>query len=562
MANIKFSQFDGTANATPVGAFVPTRANTYIVGYDLSGGNDNIRLLTTDLETSLLNWPEYQIALDGTNPEIEFTQPTGYSYGGASGTVLFTGSGATTVTRASATEINISSTDTTSLPVKDAAGATQFTSDATTGVRFTGAGATTVSFTAGTQLVTIDSTDTNYTYTLSTAQNVSDADINLTAGGGGVSSAIKLVAGTKISIGVSGNNITLDSTDTTYSIGAPNANTIRLTGSDASTDDVSVSAGGGITLSQGAADNITITNSGSFTTQSTTGTISISGSPTSTGGTLNVDQASGIVTPGTYNTANVTVDTYGRVTNIATGNIGVSQIIAGTNVTISPAGGTGAVTVNASGGGGTVNGSMLKTNIYYNDSTNPANWASYSLPSSTTMGQVQFTPTTSGIVQNVGISFVRLAEYDAYRIQLTMSVQNQADPDTIHMGLHYDALAVTGANCWYGWQNPGILDSDASLRNVAITCYWDIEARDLIELDGEEPVEVPIGGTATLYLKGAASGTGTEIQFASDGTRGIDGGWNNGNGIPSNTTVSGMPLIMTVYGISTSIRATNPGLIP
>ena len=101
MANIKFSQFTPSG-----GGYTPARATTFVVGYDNSSGPDNVRLTTADLE-GLLNWPTYQIALDATNPEIEFTQPTGYSYGGASGTVLFTGSGATTVTRASATEIAV-----------------------------------------------------------------------------------------------------------------------------------------------------------------------------------------------------------------------------------------------------------------------------------------------------------------------------------------------------------------------------------------------------------------------------------------------------------------------
>ena len=561
MANIKFSQFTPSG-----GGYTPARATTFVVGYDNSSGPDNVRLTTADLE-GLLNWPTYQIALDATNPEIEFTQPTGYSYGGASGTVLFTGSGATTVTRASATEIDISSTDTTSLPVKNAAGTTQFTSDATTGVRFTGTGATTVSFTPATQLVTIDSTDTNFSYTLSTAQNASDADIDLTAGGGGVSSAIKLEAGTNMGITVTGSNILLDATDTdtTYTLTAPNANTIRLQDSGGANNDVSVSAGAGITLNQLAANNINIINSGSFTTQSTTGTISISGSPTSTGGTLNVDQASGIVTPGTYNTANVTVDTYGRVTNIATGSIGVSQIIAGTNVTISPAGGTGAVTVNASGGGGSSNGAILGTNIYHNDSVSANLPASFSFGTATTFDQVQYTTSVGAALQKVGITVNRPAT-GFVRIQVQCYILS-GDSNNVYLGLHHTPLnAIAGSIMQYGWLNPGH-SADTVGQVYELNTYWDIDGRDFVEQGEEEPVQVPIGSPATFYLKATATNSSTDMLFSNTNAHsfavgGVQAGWNGGLNLPTNTSDCGGPCIITAYALDNTTRTVNPGTIP
>lgn len=325
------------------------------------------------------------------------------------------------------------------------------------------------------------------------------------------------------------------------------------------------SGGAGITLSQGAANNITITNSGSFTTQSTTGTISISGSPTSTGGTLNVDQASGIVTPGTYNTANVTVDTYGRVTNIATGSIGVSQIIAGTNVTISPAGGTGAVTVNASGGGGSSNGAILGTNIYHNDSVSANLPASFSFGTATTFDQVQYTTSVGAALQKVGITVNRPAT-GFVRIQVQCYILS-GDSNNVYLGLHHTPLnAIAGSIMQYGWLNPGH-SADTVGQVYELNTYWDIDGRDFVEQGEEEPVQVPIGSPATFYLKATATNSSTDMLFSNTNAHsfavgGVQAGWNGGLNLPTNTSDCGGPCIITAYALDNTTRTVNPGTIP
>ncbi len=227
MANIKFSGFTAAG-----GGFTPSRTNTYFVGYDNSGGPDNIRLVTSDIE-SLLNWPDYKIALDSstTNPSLLFTQPTGYSYGTTTGTLKFTAGSNVSVIRQSDSELIINSTDTnhtyslatavdgsdidvnltgagggsnssykvtaganvtltpngtsgyeisssdtntTSLPIKNGGGGTEFTATDTTGLRIVGGGSVTASYIPGIQQVSLTGVDTNTTYTLKSSDNGSN----------------------------------------------------------------------------------------------------------------------------------------------------------------------------------------------------------------------------------------------------------------------------------------------------------------------------------------------------------------------------------------------------
>ena len=146
--------------------------------------------------------------------------------------------------------------NTTSLPVKNSAGTTQFTSTQSTGVRFTGSGATSVAFTPASQLITISSTDNNETYTLpvSAGTAVSGhtvADFNLTAGGTG--------SGIKSRVTVAGKNDNISITETTGNNGV-----VKI----ALTDDVTIvsdlTVGDNVTLTSG---NLNVSGTGSFTGQ-------------------------------------------------------------------------------------------------------------------------------------------------------------------------------------------------------------------------------------------------------------------------------------------------------
>lgn len=237
---------------------------------------------------------------------------------------LVAGTNVAITTNATTDTITISSTDTntTSLPVKDSAGTTQFTSTDSTGIRFLGSGAASVSFTPATQLVTITATDTN---TATHADGIMDGSNTGTqvsyepfasAAAGKLSWTAAPTAGTtdlsysgyfranrlyggevydngtrvltahpSIAAASSVNNsgrtyiqdITLDAnghitglvsatetvvdTNTTYSISSEtvaNGANLRLTGSDASTDNVSFIQGTGITVTRTDVNTITI----------------------------------------------------------------------------------------------------------------------------------------------------------------------------------------------------------------------------------------------------------------------------------------------------------------
>ena len=123
------------------------------------------------------------------------------------------------VTAVDVKTVTVPDNNTTSLPIKNSAGALQFTSTDSTGLRFATSGATTIAFTPATQLVTFNSTDTNAQYLLGTDGG---EKLLLNATGGGTNT-FAIFQGTNNEVTVSS---TASATNGTFTVGLPNDVTI------------------------------------------------------------------------------------------------------------------------------------------------------------------------------------------------------------------------------------------------------------------------------------------------------------------------------------------------
>ena len=127
------------------------------------------------------------------------------------------------VTAVDVKTVTVPDNNTTSLPIKNSAGALQFTSTDSTGLRFATSGATTIAFTPATQLVTFNSTDTNTTYTLPVSAGAANTAVVTLDGSSGTDSTVTF-SGTTNEIAVT-ETIT-SATEGTITIGLPDDVTI------------------------------------------------------------------------------------------------------------------------------------------------------------------------------------------------------------------------------------------------------------------------------------------------------------------------------------------------
>ena len=157
---------------------------------------------------------------------------------------------------------------------------TNSTNSITDDVTFAGGGATTVSRTDANTITISTPADTNTTYSQSAVSATGGANLRLT-GSDSSTDDVKIAGGGAITVtATDANTITISTpadTNTTYGVSAETVSggaNLRLTGSDSSTDNVTIASGTGITVSRTDANTITITNTIADTDTNTTYSVS------------------------------------------------------------------------------------------------------------------------------------------------------------------------------------------------------------------------------------------------------------------------------------------------
>jgi len=295
----------------------------------------------------------------------------------------------------------------------------------------------------------------------------------------------------------------------TYTLSAPSANILRL-GDGTINDDVSLSGGTGISLSQSAADNITFTNSDRGSSQNIFKTVAVSGQ------------------------ANIVADS----------NADTLTFAAGAGVTLTTNNLTDTLTIAASSSSGAL--SLLKTSVFGYTGTNQSSYSEFALTNSTTFAPVRFNPTSavSAATNDVVVAItVPSTPANYIRVKTQFAVRSStSSQEFVHCAWHHASGSVT--NPTYGWQTIG-LDDDVTNDITVINYTTDLLVSELVDLEGES---ASAGSTVYLWLKANCSATGTDILL---------GRWWPST-MSSTGTASAGPLVVEIYELVAGNRTFNP----
>lgn len=219
------------------------------------------------------------------------------------------------------------------------------------------------------------------TYAISAETVTGGANLRLT-GSDASTDDVKIASGTNVTVTrTDANTITIDSsytdTNTTYAVSATSTTggaNLRLTGSDASTDDVKFAGSGAVSVAQTDASTITITGTDTNTTYdlaaggTTSPTISLTGSDSTTdtvtfaaGTGISLGQSTGTIT--ITNTVTDTNTTY-DLTTTGTSTVSVNLVPSSGGTDSFTITGSGATSVSHTAGAITISSTDTDTNYY------------------------------------------------------------------------------------------------------------------------------------------------------------------------------------------------------